>query len=376
MRSMLMGIFIFIAVCCTATGVMDERVHAAELEDYDYTEINESTDNYDISFEEIAALVMSGNYSDALRRIGQAAAYSLFGGFREQKEIFVKLLLLGIIGALFRTLAGTFADAGVAKMGGYIMQIALIAVLSAGMVWAVNVAEGLLEGIIGFMQALIPTYALVITAGSGSASAAAFYELVMVLIFLVDKIILNVVIPGISIYMMINMMNYLSRDNIFGRLAELVKELLSWINKTLFGFVIGLNVIKGLISPMLDSMKGTAFTRIVGMIPGAGTAVDAVSGVIIGSGALIKNSVGVTAMLFIVMLCAMPALKIFVFSFGCKAAGALLEPVADKSYTDCINGMHEGLQLLLVSSCNAAVMFLITLAILCSASDAAYYAVT
>ncbi len=376
MRSMLAGIFVFIAVCCTATGVMDERVHAVELEDYDYTEINESTDNYDISFEEIVALVMSGNYSDALRRIGQAAAYSLFGGFREQKEIFIKLLLLGIIGALFKTLASTFVDAGVAKMGGYIMQIALIAVLSAGMVWAVNEAEELLEGIIGFMEALIPTYALVITAGSGSASAVAFYELVMVLIFLVDKIILNVVIPGISIYMMINMMNYLSKDNIFGRLAELVQELLSWINKTLFGFVIGLNVIKGLISPMLDSLKGTAFTKIVGMIPGVGTAVDAVSGVIIGSGALIKNSVGVTAMLFIVMLCAMPALKIFVFSFGCKAAGALLEPVADKSYTDCINGMHEGLQLLLVSSCNAAIMFLLTLAILCSASNAAYYAGT
>lgn len=376
MRSILTGILFFIAVCCTATGVMDERVHAVELEDYDYTEINESTDNYDISFEEIVALVMSGNYSDALRRVGQAAAYSLFGGFKEQKEIFVKLLLLGIIGALFKTLASTFVDAGVAKMGGYIMQIALIAVLSAGMVWAVNEAEELLEGIIGFMEALIPTYALVITAGSGSASAVAFYELVMVLIFLVDKIILNIVIPGISIYMMINMMNYLSKDNIFGRLAELAQELLSWINKTLFGFVIGLNVIKGLISPMLDSLKGTAFTKIVGMIPGVGTAVDAVSGVIIGSGALIKNSVGVTAMLFIVMLCAMPALKIFVFSFGCKAAGALLEPVADKSYTDCINGMHEGLQLLLISSCNAAIMFLLTLAILCSASNAAYFAGT
>ncbi|MGN1187583.1 MAG: stage III sporulation protein AE, partial [Lachnospiraceae bacterium] len=341
-----------------------------------YTEINESTDNYDISFEEIVALVMSGNYSDALRRVGQAAAYSLFGGFKEQKEIFVKLLLLGIIGALFKTLASTFIDAGVAKMGGYIMQIALIAVLSAGMVWAVNEAEELLEGIIGFMEALIPTYALVITAGSGSASAVAFYELVMVLIFLVDKIILNIVIPGISIYMMINMMNYLSKDNIFGRLAELVQEILSWINKTLFGFVIGLNVIKGLISPMLDSLKGTAFTKIVGMIPGVGTAVDAVSGIIIGSGALIKNSIGVTAMLFIVMLCAMPALKLFVFSFGCKAAGALLEPVADKSYTECINGMHEGLQLLLVSSCNAAIMFLLTLAILCSASNAAYFAGT
>ena len=376
MRKVLVGFYVFLTICGFTTGFMDDDVHAVELEDYDYTEIENSTEDYGISFEEIVSLVMGGNYSDALRRVGQAAAYSLLGGFNEQKEIFIKLLLLGIIGALFKALSSTFMDAGVAKMGGYIMQIALIAVLSAGMVWAVGEAEELLQGITGLMEALIPTYTLVITAGSGSASAVAFYELIMVLIFLVDKIILNVVIPGISIYMMINMMNYLSKDNIFGRLAELIQELLTWLNKTMFGFVIGLNAIKGLISPMLDSLKGTAFTKLVGMIPGVGTAVDAVSGVIIGSGALIKNSVGVTAMLFIIMLCAMPALKLFVFSYGCKAAGALLEPVADKNYTDCINGVHEGLKLLLVSACNAAIMFLLTLAMVCYASNAAYYAGT
>lgn len=349
-------------------------VHAAELENYDYGEIEKRTGDYNVSFEEIATLLMKGDYGNALRKVGQAVAYKVFGGFREQKNYFVKLLLIGIIGALFKVIAGTFMEAGVAKMGGYIMQIALIAVLSAGMVWAVGEAKELLFGVLEFMEALIPTYALVITAGSGSAGAVAFYELVMVLIFLVDKIILKVVIPGISIYMMINMMSCLSRDNIFEKLGELVQELLSWVNKTLFGFVIGLNIIKGMISPMLDSLKGTAFTRIISMVPGVGTAMDAVGGVVIGSAALIKNSIGVTAMLFIVMLCAMPALKLFLFSFGCKAAGALLEPVADKSYTDCINGMHEGVKLLMVSSCNVAIMFLLTIAILCSATNATYYA--
>ena len=110
--------------------------------------------------------------------------------------------------------------------------------------------------------------------------------------------------------MLVNMMNYISRDNIFGRLSELIKELLEWTNKVLLGTVIGLNAIKGLISPMLDSLKGTAITRLVGMIPGAGTAVDAVTGVILGSGALIKNSMGVAAMLVIIMLCAIPVIKL------------------------------------------------------------------
>ena len=184
------------------------------------------------------------------------------------------------------------------------------------------------------------------------------------------------VLPGTTVYMLVNMMNYISRDNIFGRLSELIKELLEWTNKVLLGTVIGLNAIKGLISPMLDSLKGTAITRLVGMIPGAGTAVDAVTGVILGSGALIKNSMGVAAMLVIIMLCAIPVIKLFVFAYGCKAAGAFLEPVAEKNYTECINGMHEGVKLLMVSSMNAGIMFLVTLAIVCASTNAAFFSGT
>lgn len=351
-------------------------VYAVEVDDYDYDEIEDSILEYDIDFEELIGLTMSGKYTQAFRMVARSCAYRLFDGFLEQKALFVKLFLLGIIGAIFKNLAGTFFEAGIAGTGSYIIQLALMAVMTSGIHWAADVAGNLLSAVVEFMQALIPTYSIVITAGSGSAGAVAFYELAMFLILIVDKVILHVVIPGAVVYMLINMMNYISKDNIFGKLSELIKELLEWTNKALLGIVIGLNVIKGLISPMLDSLKGTAVTKLAGMIPGAGGAIDAVAGVVLGSGALIKNSIGAAAMCVIVMLCAIPVVKLFVFAYGCKAAGAFLEPVADKNYTECINGMHEGVKLLMVSAMNVGIMFLLTLAIVCSSTNAAFYSGT
>ena len=58
------------------------------------------------------------------------------------------------------------------------------------------------------------------------------------------------------------------------------------------------------------------------------------------------------------------------------AAGAFLEPVADKNYTECINGMYEGVRLLMVSSMNVGIMFLITLAIVCASTNAAFFSGT
>lgn len=348
-------------------------VYAVEVDDCDYSGIEDTLSDYDIDFEELIKLAMEGNLTQALRMAATSCTYRLFSGFFEQRTLFVKLFLLGIIGAIFKNLAGTFFEAGIAGTGSYIIQLALMAVMTSGIHWAVGVAQELLSAVVEFMQALIPTYSIVITAGSGSAGAVAFYELAMFLILIVDKILLNVVIPGTTIYMLINMMNYISKDSIFGKLSELIKELLEWTNKALFGVVIGLNVIKGLISPMLDSLKGTAVNKIVGMIPGAGDAIDAVAGIVLGSGALIKNSIGVAAMCVIVMLCAIPVIKLFVFAYGCKAAGAFLEPVADKNYTECINGMHEGVKLLMISSMNVGIMFLVTLAIVCSSTNAAFF---
>lgn len=369
---------LFLTILCAVIFTMSYTclVHAATPDDYNYDEIDTSIEEYDIDFKYLVELVMAGKYSEALRAASISAVSGVFDGFYEQKTIFLKLFLLGIIGAVFKNLAAVFFEAGVARTGSYIIQIALMAVLTSGMYWAAGVARNVLDSIVEFMQVLIPTYAVVITAGCGSSGAIAFYELAMFLILIVDKVLLHVVLPGTTVYMLVNMMNYISRDNIFGKLSELIKELLEWTNKVLLGAVIGLNAIKGLISPMLDSLKGTAITRLVGMIPGAGTAVDAVTGVILGSGALIKNSMGVAAMLVIIMLCAIPVIKLFVFAYGCKAAGAFLEPVAEKNYTECINGMHEGVKLLMVSSMNAGIMFLVTLAIVCASTNAAFYSGT
>lgn len=362
------GILAFLAFACC------ETVRAEELEDYDYTDVEEQVEDYGITFMDIAKQVIKGDFSGALRSIGQAVADSIFGDFARQREIIIKILLVGVIGAVFKNLSGAFLGGGPAQTGSYIVQIALIFLMSGGVILAVDGAKELIGSVMEFMEALIPTYAIVITAGSGSATAIAFYELVMLVIFLVDKIMLHVILPGISIYMIINMMNYLSKEGSFTRLSELILEILGWGNKSLLGIVIGLNVIKGLISPILDSLKGSAFSKAVSLIPGIGGAVNAVTGVIIGSGALIKNTVGVTAMLLLVMICAVPVVKLFCFTYGCKAAGAVLEPVAEKNYTECINGMYEGLKLLLVSVCNVMILFLLTIAIVCSVSNAAFYA--
>lgn len=350
------------------------KVRADEIQDYDYTQVDELTKEYQVEFADIAQLVVEGNFSEALRLLGEGVYNKLFSDSIVQKEIIIKILVLGIVGAVFSNIAHAFAGEGVSKTGNYIVQIALITLLAGGMRVAMSSASGLVSEVTDFIQALIPAYTVAITVGSGSVTAAAFYEIVMFVILLIDKLLLNVIFPMIQIYMLINMINFISKEAVFGKISELLGDLIKWANKSLLGLVIGLNVIKGLICPMVDSLKGTVAHKAIGLIPGVGNAINSATGVVIGSGALIKNGIGVAAMLFIMMICAFPVIKLFVFTYGCKAAAAFLEPVADKSYTSCVNGMHDGLRLLLSSVCDVMILFFLTIAMVCYAGNASFYA--
>ncbi len=58
-----------------------------------------------------------------------------------------------------------------------------------------------------------------------------------------------------------------------------------------------------------------------------------------------------------------------IISIGYKAAGAILEPVSDKRIVGAVNGLYESTVLLAKILLYAVVFFLLTLAIICNATN-------
>lgn len=366
MRRRIIGKYMFFLILCIFFSAMFfTNTYANDIDDYDFSEINEQMQEYDIDFKTMAKLVIEGKINEAFVKICKSIAANIFFDFSYQKELIIKIILIGLAGAVFCSLTKSFSSLQVSVTGSFVAKLVLFTIITSGYIYSLAIVNEQLENIIDFMQVLIPTYTCAIAFGNGSFTALAFYEVVMFVIFLVDKLIMKLIIPAINVYMIINLMNYLTDDNLFSKFTELIKEIIGWMNKSLIGIVIGLNVIKGLINPILDSLKGTAINKAISLIPGAGNVINAVTSVVIGSGILIKNTIGVTAMIILFIFCIIPVIKLFVFAYGCMAACALLEPIADKTYIGCINGMHESVKMMMVCLINVLVLFLLTIALVC-----------
>ena len=137
-----------------------------------------------------------------------------------------------------------------------------------------------------FMKELSPVYFMAVAAASGASTAAVFYQGILLLVWLFQWLLESVLLPGVSLYILLKFVNHLSREEMLGKMAELIETLISWGLRTLLGIVAGLQIVRGLVAPVMDSLKRSALGKTAGALPGVGNAVNAVTELVLTTAVL------------------------------------------------------------------------------------------
>lgn len=191
-----------------------------------------------------------------------------------------------------------------------------------------------------------------------------FYEAVLAVIFLVQVILLKAVLPAIQAYVIIQLINFLHKEDFLSKLAELLKMILEWTLKTITALVIGMELIQNMISPALDSLKRDALGKTAAAIPGIGNVINGAAEVALGTAVLIRNCLGAAGILILLILGLPPVIRLALSVLIYKLFAALLQPVSDRRMIGCLSAMGEGCRLLLRVLITVELLFLITIAIL------------
>lgn len=365
MKKIFFAVVFLLCVICT-----NRSVTADELDDYDFTEIDEIVrESTDFDFEKTVRDFFMGNTKESLESLGNAIIDALFGELTAQRKLIIGIITIGIVAALFTNISKAFLSADISKNGFYVTYMILMSTLIAGYAKMANVVIESLDRLISMMEVIVPSYIASIGFCTGESSAAAFYQVIAIVIALIEKIIRDMIIPMIYILMIMGLINNISEGNILSKACELIKTAIEWILKALLSFVIGLNVVQGMLSPVVDSIKTSAIGKAASLIPGVGGTITSVSKIVLGSGTLIKNSIGMASMTAIVAIMFCPVIESVAVSIGYKISGAILEPVSDKRIVNSVNSMYDCMVLLCKTLLYSSVFFMITLAIICNSTN-------
>jgi stage III sporulation protein AE len=337
-------------------------------EDIDYTEIQEVIDDVmdsknEFDFNDYTQKLINGEEPFSISAIGKQITASVKGEIKANLSTFGSLITIALIAALFTNLSMAFKNNQVSETGYYITYLLLFGLLVSSFIMASKVAADTINSILDFMKALLPTYFMAVGFSSGATTSFVYYEAALTLITIVDFLIIKVVIPLIDFYLVIMLANNLSKEDTLSKLAELFSSAINWLLKSLMAVVVGFGAIQGLIVPVADQVKRSALLKASEAIPGIGDALGGVTETVLGAGVLLKNAIGVSGLVVIVVICAVPFLKLLVITIVYKAGSAVLQPISDKRFIECISASAKSASMLLQTVFVGAVLFLLSITI-------------
>ena len=323
----------------------------SQMEDYDYGDIQEYLDEIlgetEVHFTDLMQSLMSGDFSGLVQQVGELLRQGAVSGLNSNGKALRQVILTALFGALLSRFSEAFSKNGIGETGFYVTYLLLTSLLLGAFLSTKELGEELIRHMLQFMQVLIPVFFVAVAYAGGSVTALAFYQMVLLVIAAVQWLFLVILLPLIQVYVCLQLVNSLSREDFLSKAAELLETILEWSMRTLLGVVIGIHMIQGL---------------------------EAVAQVLLGSGALIKNAIGMAALVVLVMICIIPVVKLGLIALLYQAAAAMLQPAADARLVESILAVSSGTRLVMRLVIHTLVLFMLTLAIICAVSNASYYA--
>lgn len=351
-------------------GQMEETMDSY-LEELDFSDIDKMLGQQEVTeeldFRELVERLLDGEEIEKgwlLEKIFSA----VFSEVQEFRGTLIQIVILCIVFAILYNFANVFESPAVTEISFYMVYVILLVLLMQSFFVLRDVTVLAISRVITFLKVMIPTFTASMVFSGQITTAAGFYDLTFLLIYAMEWTLQYLVIPGIQIYVVLELMNYLTGEEMISKMTSLIKSGILWVTKFLFTVVIGINVVQNLLTPVIDTFKSGMIAKTAGMMPGLGTSINAVTEIMVGSGIIIKNGIGMAAIVVLLILCAGPLIKVWVMTFLYKLLAAMMQPVSDKRMIGCIAGTGEGGALLCKVVVTTTVMFLVTIAMVTAAT--------
>lgn len=326
----------------------------------------------EISFQEIFGMMMEGQIEKAFSCVMTNFYESMIQEFVANREIVVRILLLVIVASVFNNYSSILKMSFVGEQGFYITYLMIVLLLMQSFSIVYDLGGETVCCIKEVMECMLPAFYLSLIMCSGFTTSHMANTIFISMLTFVQRIMLVGILPAIRIYFLVVLLNQIEEKDRFSKLAGLIKQAIVFLLKAIVAGVVGLNTVKTMLIPVYENVKYNALQKGLSMIPG-GASISGLSSILIGAGVLIKNSVGITVVLILLFITAIPILKIFAFYIVYRVLLAVVQPISNKRILASINSMADSTGLLLRTTATSVVLSILSVAIIIMTTNVRLY---
>ncbi|NLI91872.1 MAG: stage III sporulation protein AE [Peptococcaceae bacterium] len=322
----------------------------------------------DFSLSRIFEDLKSGKISLKPENLGTSISKAILKEFVTNAPLVAKLLVLAVICAVINQLQAAFTG-NVSKIAKMLVYLVLLGLAITSFRIALDTGTKAIDNMVSFMQAVLPVmYALLLAMGN-LTSAALFKPVVMGSLVFLSTVIKTVVLPLFFFSIILKLFNNISTQFKLSKFASLLEfggKLSIGIVLTVF---IGIMSVQGVTGGVADGVTLRTAKYSADLIPVVGKFFKDAVELVISSGLLLKNALGLISLLAIAVITFAPVIKIIAMMFTFKLSAALIEPLGEKELADSLQDMSKGLLYIFTAVASVGIMFFMAITIIVGAGN-------
>ncbi|HOF94112.1 MAG TPA: stage III sporulation protein AE [Clostridia bacterium] len=286
--------------------------------------------------------------------------------------LILQLLTVAILSGFLRAM-GDAGMSGLNDIAGFVCQCFAICIALSSFLSLIMLSRETIEQTSTFIELSFPLLLTLLTAAGGITSAGIFQPAMSMLCSGVTIALQNVVLPVTLTGGVMGVLNNITGRVQLGQFFNLSKSVAKWLIGLLFTLYSGVTTLQGMSAATFDGISvRTAKFALDKLVPIVGGMVSGTVDTMLGCAVLVKNAVGLLAIILAFSIACIPLMRIGVGMLAFRFAAAVCEPIADPRLPKMLASLADVLTYLFAATVSLSVMFMITVGLVMSTGNTVF----
>ena len=196
-----------------AAQKMEESIDSY-MQELDFSDIDkilsQQAGTEGLDFKELVQRLLDGEEIDK-GWLAEEIFSAVFSEVQEFRGTLIRIVILCIVFAILYNFANVFENPSVTEISFYMVYVVLLVLLMNSFFVLRDVSVAAISKVVMFLKVMIPTFTASMVFSGQITTAAGFYDLTFLLIYGMEWVMQYLVIPGVQIYVALELMNHLKK---------------------------------------------------------------------------------------------------------------------------------------------------------------------
>ncbi|MGN7310167.1 stage III sporulation protein AE [Alkalicoccobacillus gibsonii] len=283
------------------------------------------------------------------------------------------LILLTLFSQIMQTIQNAFESQNVSKAAYAVTYLVLMILAINSFHVAITYATDAINSMIHFMIALLPLLLALMASIGSIASSALFHPLIIFLVNTSGILVNQFVLPLLFFSAVLGMVSTLSDQYKVSKLADFFRNIAVGLLGIFMTVFLGVISVQGASTAATDGLTIRTAKFIAGnFIPVVGKMFTDATDTVMSASILLKNTVGVTGLGILFMICVFPLLKVLSLGIIFNLSAAILQPLGGGPIIECLSIIGKAVMYVFAALALVSLMFFLAVTLMVAASNLSF----